>query len=110
MIKFSFIENKSIDFIPCKSSEDLDLSKSCPICSNSLGKIGIIHKTRKECMICRRTVCSKCAQRKISAKRIRICKTCYVEGLETYYMHRAVKELTRGFPVEENEIQSNHKN
>ncbi|OMJ84215.1 hypothetical protein SteCoe_14702 [Stentor coeruleus] len=90
METFPYIPNESIDFIIPKLDGKAPVTKFCPICSEVIGTIGIIHATPKLCHYCSRTLCKICANRKIASEKRTICRECYTEGLKDHYMIQTI--------------------
>lgn len=89
-----FIPNESINFILPKPNRKFSATKFCPICSDILGTIGLIRAMPKVCQYCSRTVCKRCANRKITSEKKHICKECFEAGLKNYYISNKLLKIT----------------
>ncbi|OMJ65791.1 hypothetical protein SteCoe_37611 [Stentor coeruleus] len=89
-----FIPNDSINFILPKPNRKFSASKFCPLCSEILGTLGIVRAMPKVCQYCSRTVCKRCANRKITSEKKHICKECFEGGMKNYYMRNTLLKIT----------------
>jgi DNA repair exonuclease SbcCD ATPase subunit len=99
-----FISSAQIDFIPVMPSRPIHHTTNCPICKVPLGIIGIVRSARKVCQFCTQVICKKCGERKITAQKMRICKTCYSEGLKIYFLKNITRRLNSDIEKEDRAI------